>query len=47
MIITILLLILIIILILVLRNHEKFKNMLSYKENYKYLSINEASDVFA
>lgn len=45
MIITILLLILIIILILVLRNREKFKNLLSYKENYKYLSVDEASDV--
>ena len=45
MIVTILLLVLIIILILVLRNREKFKNLLSYKNNYKYLNVDEASEV--
>lgn len=45
MIITILLLVLIIILILVLRNREKFKDLLSYKNNYKYLTIEEATEV--
>lgn len=45
MIITILVLILIIIIILVLRNREKFKNLISYKDKYKYLNIDEASKV--
>lgn len=45
MIITILVLLLIIILILVLRNKERFKNIFSFKDNYKYLTIDEASEV--
>ena len=45
MIIIILILILIIILILFIRNREKFKSILSYKDNYKYLNIEEASKV--
>ena len=45
MILQFLLLILIIILILIIKNREKFKSILSYKDNYKYLTIQEASEV--
>jgi hypothetical protein len=45
MIIIFLLILLIIIIILLVNNKEKFKNLLSYKKNYKYLNIKQASEV--
>ena len=45
MIVLILFLVLIFIILLFLKNKEKFKNLISYKDKYKFLSINEASEV--